>query len=308
MRPPGRRWRPLVLGLLVLAGLPPLAWLGLSYKPGVYRRVMKAEALPEQRQARARRFVSQSLQLRNDIVNEPLWEARFSDDEVNAWVVEDLLTTFADQVPSEVHDPRVLFEDDKATIVFEMKRGLIRSVITVVCRARVPEDNVLAVTLEKIHAGILPLPAEQLTEPITQHAKAHGLEVTWGKDGRAPVAYLRYTTDPERTDVVLEKVQFLDGELRMAGRSNRKVGRIASPTLPNRGLLQSRFPRRARQPSPVSRQLPPMPDPSSRSRIGPFSFSPAKTTTTSLWPHEITENCPRSTRRTDPRSPEMGPS
>lgn len=271
MRRPGRRWKLLGAALFVLAALPPLAYLGLTYKPHVYRRVRNAELPLQQRQARAKHFVSQGLQLRNDIENEPRWEARFSDEEVNAWVAEELLATFAEQVPPEVHDPRVLFEDGKATIVFELKRGLIRTVITVVCRARVPQDNVLALTLEKINAGILPFPAEQLTEPITQHAKANGLDITWGKDGRAPVAYLRYTTDPERADVVLEKVQFIDGELLMSGRSNKKGGRVASPKLPGRDLLQSRFPRRARQPSPVSRQTPASIDPSFQSRIGPFS-------------------------------------
>jgi hypothetical protein len=258
-------------GALTLVALPPLAWLALTYEPQVYRRLMQAKVPLVQRQARAKKFVSHSLQLRNDIVNEPRWEARFSDEEVNAWVSEELLTTFADQVPSEVHDPRVLFEDDKVTIVFQLKKGLIRTVVTVVCRARVPEDNVLALTLEKVRAGILPFPTDQLTEPITQHARAHGLDIDWKQEGRSQVAYVRYTTDPTRTDVVLEKVQIMDGELRMAGRSNHKVGRVASPRLPNRDLLQSRFPRRARQASPAARQLPPIPDPSSQSRIGPFS-------------------------------------
>ena len=59
---------------------------------------------------KAKRFVAQSLQLRNDICNEPTWEAVFTDQEVNAWLAEDLVTHFADQLPPEVHEPRVVFE------------------------------------------------------------------------------------------------------------------------------------------------------------------------------------------------------
>ena len=44
------------------------------------------------------------------------------------------------------------------TLAFKLDQGPVQSVIWVVARARVPEDNVLALTLEKIRAGALPSP------------------------------------------------------------------------------------------------------------------------------------------------------
>ncbi len=82
--------------------------------------------------------MAQSLQLRNDICNEPSWEAVFTDQEVNAWLAEDLVTHFADQLPPEVYEPRVLFELDRITLAFLLKQGGVQSVITVVARPRVP--------------------------------------------------------------------------------------------------------------------------------------------------------------------------
>lgn len=271
MPKPRRRWIFGGIGLLTLLALPPIAWLSLTYKPRVYRQMKRAELPADLRQIKAKHFVAQSLQLRNDIVNEPVWEAAFSDQEVNAWLSEDLVTSFADQLPAEVHDPRVIFEDDRATLVFELDRGPIRSVITVVCRVRVPEDNLVALTLEKIHAGILPLPVEQLTERITYHARRHGLEVEWGRDGDAPVAFLRYTTASDRTDVILERVQILDGQLRMGGRSQHTRGRLANPTLPKRKVLQSTFPSRIRQADTPGRSAPPGPEASRRNVTKPWS-------------------------------------
>ena len=97
------------------------------------------------RAGQARKFVAQSLQLRNDICNEPNWEAVFSDQEVNAWLAEDLVTHFADQLPPEVNEPRVLFELDRITLAFQLRQRGVQSVITVVARPWVPEGNTVDV-------------------------------------------------------------------------------------------------------------------------------------------------------------------
>src|SRR4029077_19476987 len=158
----------------------------------------------DQQEAKAKRFVAQSLQLRNDIHNEPTWEAIFTDQEVNAWLAEDLVTHFADQLPPEVHEPRVFFELDRVTLAFQLDQGPLSSVIWVVARPHVPEGNVLELTLEKIRAGVLPVPAEGILDRITEHARNHGLDVAWrsGAEG-FPIVTIRYTPDSERDDVEL---------------------------------------------------------------------------------------------------------
>ena len=47
-----------------------------------------------------------------------------------------------------------------------------------------------------------------------------------------------------RKDVVLEEIQIIEGQIRLAGRSDRSRGKIAAPRLPGRKVLQSTFPRR----------------------------------------------------------------
>ncbi len=67
----------------VCVSIPSAIWFSLTYQPSYYREMF---SLPhEQREIKAKHFVAQSLQLRNDICNEPSWEAVFSDQEVNAW-------------------------------------------------------------------------------------------------------------------------------------------------------------------------------------------------------------------------------
>lgn len=256
MRKPSQRVLVAAATLVAVAvAAPGLAWLSLTHTPSFYRAMV---AVPRGRQeAEARRFVAQSLQLRNDIVNEPNWEAAFSDEEVNAWLAEDLVTYFADQLPPGVHEPRVMFEMDRVTLAFGLDQGPVRSVVWVVARPRVLEPNVLELTVEKIRAGMLPVPAEQVLDRIVAHARAQGLDVSWSRDNveKLPVALIRYTPNHGRDDVKLERLMLLKGQIRLAGRSDLGLGRVALPTLPSRRVLQSRFPKRntqrAEAPPPV---------------------------------------------------------
>jgi hypothetical protein len=255
MRKTGKRLRIAGLILLLVVAIPGLIWVSLTHQPGFYRAMVQ---LPrEVRAVKAKRFMAQSLQLRNDICNEPTWEAIFTDQEVNAWLAEDLVTHFADQVPPEVHEPRVVFEVDRVTLAFQLDQGPISSVIWVVARPHVPEANVIELTLEKIRAGVLPVPAEGILDRITAHARNHGFDVRWRRDPEGfPVATFRYTPDSRRDDVKLEQVQIHRGQIRLAGRSNRARGVVRVLTLPTRKVLQSKFPRRkvqvrAGSPGPV---------------------------------------------------------
>jgi hypothetical protein len=236
-----RKWLiGLGLSLGVLAAIPAGVWFCLTYQPSYYRAMVSLSR--EQRAGRAKKFVAQSLQLRNDICNEPTWEAVFTDQEVNAWLAEDLVTYFADQLPPEVKEPRVLFELDRITFAFQLRQGGVQSVITVVARPRVPGGNTVELTLEKIRAGILPVPADNILDRIVEHARYHGVDVEWARKDGYPVVLMRYTPHIDREDVQLEELWIRKHQIRLAGRSDRAKGAFERPKLPSRQVLQSKFP------------------------------------------------------------------
>ena len=242
------RKRATIAGLVASLALvlPAIAWLSLTHEPTFYRALV-AGVPREQREAKAKHFVASSLQLRNDITNERDWQAVFTDQEVNAWLAEDLITHFADQIPAAVHEPRVAFGPDRITLAFQLDRGPIRTVIWVVAQARIPEDNVLALTFEKIRAGVIPISAERLIGPITDQARDHGLDVRWSREDDLPVATIRFNPDHGRSDIVLERLSVRQGQIRLSGRSDRFQGAFIAPSLPDRRVLQLNFPRRNRQ-------------------------------------------------------------
>ncbi len=226
----------------VVVSIPATVWFCLTYQPSYYLAMI---SLPhDQREVKAKRFVAQSLQLRNDIVNEPTWEAVFSDQEVNAWLAEDLVRHFADQLPPEIRDPRVLFEMNRVILAFQLAKGGVQSVITVVARPSGPVGNTVELTLEKIRAGILPVPADNVLDRIIEHARRHGVDVQWQRRDGYPVVILRYTPNLAREDVQLEELEIRNGQIRLAGRSDRTKGVFEPPRLPSRKILQSTFPRR----------------------------------------------------------------
>jgi len=241
MRTTSKRLRIFALGLAGLVAVPSIAWVSLTHQPRFYRVMFQ---VPRERQEQeAKRFVAQSLQLRNDICNEPTWEAVFTDQEVNAWLAEDLVTHFADQLPPEVHEPRVVFETDRITLAFQLDQGAFKSVIWVVARPRVPEPNVLELTLEKIRAGALPVPPDKVLDRIVEHIRERGVDIAWERVDNLPVLTLRYTAEDECEDVKLVRVEIQHGRIRLAGRSERARGFVGKPTLPTRKVLQSKFPR-----------------------------------------------------------------
>jgi hypothetical protein len=245
-------WFGLCLG--ILAAIPTGIWFSLTYQPSYYRNMVLLTR--EQRAGQAKKFVAQSLQLRNDICNEPTWEAVFSDQEVNAWLAEDLVTHFLDQLPPEINEPRLLFELDRVTLAFQLRQRGVESVITVVARPRVPEGNTVELTLEKIRAGILPVPPDNVLDRIIDYARLHGVDVEWTRKDGYPVVVMRYTPNLEREDVRLEELQIRAGEIRLAGRSDRAKGAFQRPILPSRKVLQSKFPIRKFQDATPSDPVP----------------------------------------------------
>ena len=240
-----KRWIIAASVLATLVLIPTAGWLSLTHQPKFYRAMKSLSRA--QREAKAKHFVANSLQLRNDISNERAWSAEFTDQEVNAWLAEELMTHFADQLPREVHDPRIAFEHDRVTFAFELERGPIRSVIWVVARISVPEDNVLALAVEKVRAGVIPLSVGRVVGPLTANARDRGLDVRWLADEDPPVALIRYRPDGGRSDIVLQKLTVIQGKIRFSGRSDRLQGAFRGPVLPDRRLLQLNFPKRNTQ-------------------------------------------------------------
>lgn len=227
-------WSLAVLSLLGVTGLG--VWLSLTYRPAYYSDMV--DLAPSKREQNAKQFVASSLQLSNDIRNERSWEAVFSDQEVNAWLAQDLLTHFAEHLPSEVREPRVIFETDRIVLAFQYKQHGLDTVITVMARPRVPLNNAVELTIESVRAGILPVYSDGVLDKIIGHARSRGIDVSWKRHDGYPLITLFYSPSLQREDVRLENLQIRGGQLRLVGRSEKAKDEIRSTKLPSNQIIK----------------------------------------------------------------------
>jgi hypothetical protein len=247
-----RRVRWCLIGGVVVLGLglasAGLAWALLRHRPDFYLRAAAQAPVAEQKRE-ARAFLNSSLQLRNDVTNEAAWEAEFSDREVNAWLARDLVEHFADQIPPNVTDPRVVFEPGRLTLAFGWHGEPLDAVVWAVIQVRVTEPNTLLLTVEKLRAGALPIPPERVLPGLIAHARRYGLDVTWDASDRPQEVQIQCgPTGPWEAGsptIRLEEVELGLGRLRLAGRSDTRgagPSRIATVRLPDRDQLRAAFP------------------------------------------------------------------
>jgi hypothetical protein len=174
---------------------------------------------PEECTTESRQFMRQSTAVFNQIENEPAWCGVFRDRQVNAWLAWDFARKHADILPEGVSDPRVSFNDGRITLGFHVKNGPITTVVSARGRVWLPEPNFVAIELETVRAGALPIPSRLLVQTISSVVQSAGLGVEWRQHAGKPVALVRLTRPEKQAAVRLDRVEVREGMLYLAGRS-----------------------------------------------------------------------------------------
>jgi hypothetical protein len=220
--------------LVVVAGA---ALLLLRYEPRFYR---EAEQPPgPARKKHAGEFYTQFSLLRTALLDSREWSAQFTDEQINACLVEGFRTSDDEEtdkvLPSGVSQPRISIEADRLRIGFRYGSGFWSSVISIDLRVWVApgESNVVALQLKGMRAGAVPISAQSLLEHVLEAARRQNVEVTWYRHEGSPVALLRFQGRRSRTTVQLEHLELHPGKLLIQGRSVEPAPvRISLPAAP----------------------------------------------------------------------------
>jgi hypothetical protein len=200
--------------LLVAGTVTGLAVL-VRQEPAFYRE--KAEAPGQARRQHSTAFVEQFFNLLSAITGEsPTWRASFTEKQINSYF--------------EVSEPRVALDEDTIKLAFRYGSPPWSTVISIDLRVWQPKNelNVVALELQGLHAGSLPISAQSLLEEISEVARKKNIEVTWYRHGGNPVALLRFVSDRPRPTVQLKFLRVADGALTVAGISE-PAPRLAGP-------------------------------------------------------------------------------
>ncbi len=188
--------------------------------PDFYRQ---ATALPELNSAeQSRELESEVEELADRVGQLGGWEATFTEEQVNAWLMHQLPLEFASLLPTGVHEPRVAIRDGKVLVAARYQNPRIETVVSFEVHAQLtPEPNVLAVKISDLKAGALPLPLNRFINHISKRAARSALRIRWddNEEGDKVALVTVPSEHPSyvRKPVIVESVAILAGMVRLAG-------------------------------------------------------------------------------------------
>jgi len=149
------------------------------------------------------------------------WQATFTEAQINAWFVQQFPKEFPQILPQGVDEPRIVIVDGKVHAAARYTNSRIDTVVSFEIKIELTESpNVLAVRVENLRAGSLPLPLQSFLRGITREASKGNLEVVWDQDDAGPVALITVPSDHpsyERSPVIIESVLLQEGHVLLAG-------------------------------------------------------------------------------------------
>jgi hypothetical protein len=209
--------------------------------PEFYERALAAR--PEVQKAAGQKFEQQALALHNQVRHEGRWEARFTQDEINGWLAAELPVKFPKALPRGVSDPRIALEETQVHLAVRYERRDTKAVVSLSGRVQLTEEpNELAVRIDTVRAGALPLPFAQFKDEIAGRAARAGVPLRWTETEGVPVALLRLPLDPrdfKGKHLVVEELKLSEGELIVAGRTEPPPEEAEPPAEEGRSVAEA---------------------------------------------------------------------
>jgi hypothetical protein len=210
-----------VIIALVLTGTVAVLCLLVEHEPEFYQKT----AVPpgKDRQQRSGKFLADFNQFCQEVQSSRVWSAHFEEDCINSFFDEHFVRSgFAEKVlPEGISAPRIAIEPEKVRLAFRYGTGILSTVISIDLRMWLAPKapNVVALELQGLHAGSLPIAAQSLLERVSEAARQNNIDVTWYRYEGNPVALLKFQADQDRPTLRLEHLSLQQGVLEIRGRS-----------------------------------------------------------------------------------------
>jgi hypothetical protein len=220
-----RKYRIAAVGLLTLAAAVSAA-LWAAYVATRHVRPFYQQALllePEVLQRGSRELESRATALYTDARQVGLWQALFTDDQINGWLAVQLAHELGDGNAAGIHEgvrePRIAISPGSVTLGFKTTQGGVETVVTADASAFLTDEGDVAIRLQKVRAGALPLPVMRVADELA--AACHDLElpILWTQQDGAPVAMLKVGSAGaiDGRQWHIDSIELNEGELFVAG-------------------------------------------------------------------------------------------
>ena len=114
--------------------------------PDFYERA--TQQLPADLDSAVARLEQDMVQLQGDAAQLGSWQAVFTDEQINAWLVQQLPREFPNLLPPGVEEPRIIIEDERILVAARYKSQHIDTVVSFEVSAALTEQAYRFITRE----------------------------------------------------------------------------------------------------------------------------------------------------------------
>lgn len=213
-------------GLLAAAAF--VLYRGTQHVPEFYQQAIMPSVPPAQQAQVGDDFERQTLELHNQSTKPGRWQAEFTDEQINAWLATILPRNHPRALPAEIRDPRVKITEQGVQVAWRHQTERFQTVVSLSGRVYLTDKpNQVALRLQGVHAGWIPLPLDQVLRRVREAARQQGVDLLWSQQDGDPVAMCRVPARLERypdREIRLESVELAPGRVRLAGQTERVAG------------------------------------------------------------------------------------
>ena len=184
--------------------------------PDFYQQALTEQSDPVVRKREAKKFVQRTLQLVDGIKHSDTWAEEFEQQQINSWLAEELHRKYADAVPKGVSEPRVNLVEDSIEIGFHYRHKDWNGIVSLRLKPWVPEENQLALEIESIKAGLVPIHLDDVIKELSAKLKADSWKLEWSQSNGNDVLIVHFESEKE-DEPVLTGVQVDKGVVRVRG-------------------------------------------------------------------------------------------
>ncbi|MEM1068211.1 MAG: hypothetical protein AAGG48_00325 [Planctomycetota bacterium] len=255
-----RRWLQriaIVFICLVVLGMGTYWWAlnKTKHVPEFYARAM--DSTPESTEEASRLLTAGVEQLQSDVAQEGSWCARFSAAEINAWLIEELPKKFPQLSAKGASEPRIVIEDGRLLAAVRYRNSRFDTVISCEMKVELTEEpNMLALQVNQLKAGALPLPLSKFLRGITKEAAKGDIDIRWDETDQGPIALVTVPSEHPNyvlNPVIVESVTLVEGGLVLSGHTGPQAMDDYQPSGPVHQFVSYRHgEKRRNQPSQLS--------------------------------------------------------
>lgn len=165
--------------------------------------------------------------LQRDASQPGSWEASFSEDDINAWLIQQLPLKFKQLQTSGVSDPRINIQRNHLLAAARYTDAKLDTVIS--CELHVEltaAPNLLAVDIRKLKAGAISLPLGHFIDGVSAEAAKAGITIRWNRTEsgltalvQVPIERTEYAYSP----VIIDSIQLIDGAIILSGHTGTQT-------------------------------------------------------------------------------------